>query len=155
MRLCVNILNGSLCRARFRSRNPGLVEGHRLSWVRWNKGCKPPASSRLEGPARLHPCQEDSNLLAQDRSIPSCYRSLENAAELGRSPGELNRVAESNCAREPTRRLGSASHASRRRASGSNGTIDVPAEVQRMGVRLDGTEGPAFWLILAELPESL
>ncbi len=106
MRLCVNILNGSLCRARFRSRNPGLVEDHRLYWVRWNKGCKTPASSRLEGPARLHPCQEDSNLLAQDRSIPSCHRSLENAAELGRSPGELNRVAESNCAREPTRRAG-------------------------------------------------
>ncbi len=51
-------------------------------------------------------CQEDSNLLAQDRSAPSCHRSLENAAELGRSPGELNRVAESNCAREPTRRVG-------------------------------------------------
>ncbi len=31
---------------------------------------------------------------------------LENAAELGRSPGVLNRVAESNCAREPTRRAG-------------------------------------------------
>ncbi len=51
-------------------------------------------------------CQEDRNLLAQDRSVPSCHRSLENAAELGRSPGELNRVAESNCAREPTRRSG-------------------------------------------------
>ncbi len=33
--------------------------------------------------------------------------------------------------------LGSASHASRRRASGSNGTIDIPAVVQRMGVRLN------------------
>ncbi len=32
--------------------------------------------------------------------------SLENATELGRSPGELNRVAESNCACEPTRRAG-------------------------------------------------
>ncbi len=31
---------------------------------------------------------------------------LENAAELGRSPGKLNRVAESNCAREPMRRAG-------------------------------------------------
>ncbi len=51
-------------------------------------------------------CQEDSNLLAQDRSVPSCQRSLEYAAELGRSPGELNRVAESNCVREPTRRAG-------------------------------------------------
>ncbi len=38
-------------------------------------------------------CQEDSNLLAQDRGIPDCRRSLENAVELGRSPGELNHVA--------------------------------------------------------------
>ncbi len=51
-------------------------------------------------------CQEDSNLLAQDRSIPSCHRGLENGAVLGRSPGELNHVAESNCAREPTRQAG-------------------------------------------------
>ncbi len=35
--------------------DPGLAEGHHLSWVRWSKGCKTPASSRLEGPARLHP----------------------------------------------------------------------------------------------------
>ncbi len=41
--------------------------------------------------------KEDSNLLAQDRGIPDCHRSLENAVELGRSPGKLNRVAESNC----------------------------------------------------------
>ncbi len=32
--------------------------------------------------------------------------SLENTAELWRSPGELNRVAELNCAREPIRRAG-------------------------------------------------
>ncbi len=51
-------------------------------------------------------CQEDSNLLAQDRGVPDCHRSLENAVELGRSPGELNRMAESNCAREPARRAG-------------------------------------------------
>ncbi len=38
-------------------------------------------------------CQEDSNLLAQDRGVPDCRRSLENAVELGRSPGELNHVA--------------------------------------------------------------
>ncbi len=61
-------------------------------------------------------CQEDSNLLAQDRGVPDCHRRLENAVELGRTPGELNRVAESNCAREP-----GLSHASRRCASGSNG----------------------------------
>ncbi len=46
-------------------------------------------------------CQEDSNLFAQDRGVPDCHRSLENAVELGKSPGELNRVAESNCACEP------------------------------------------------------
>ncbi len=51
-------------------------------------------------------CQEDSNLLAQDRGVPDCHRRLENGVELGRSPGELNRVAESNCAREPARQAG-------------------------------------------------
>ncbi len=51
-------------------------------------------------------CQEDSNLLAQDRGVSDCHRRLENAVELGRSPGELNRVAESNCAREPARQAG-------------------------------------------------
>ncbi len=51
-------------------------------------------------------CQEDSNLLAQDRCISDCHRSLENAAELGRSPGELNRIAELNCVNEPARRAG-------------------------------------------------
>ncbi len=51
-------------------------------------------------------CQEDSNLLAQDRGVPDCHRRLENAVELGRSPGELNSVAESNCAREPARQAG-------------------------------------------------
>ncbi len=40
--------------------------------------------------------------------------------------------------------LGSVSYASRRRASGSKGTIDVPVEVQRRGVALDGTECGAF-----------
>ncbi len=33
-------------------------------------------------------CQEDTNLLAQDRGVPNCHRRLENAVELGRSPGE-------------------------------------------------------------------
>ncbi len=40
--------------------------------------------------------------------------------------------------------LGGMSHASRRRASGSNGAIDVPVMVQQRGVGLDGTEGNAF-----------
>ncbi len=50
--------------------NPGLVEDHRLSWVRWNKGCKTPASSRLEGPARLHPLPggQQSPRARQERS---------------------------------------------------------------------------------------
>ncbi len=51
-------------------------------------------------------CQEDSNLLVQDRGVPDCHRRLENAVELGRSPGELNHVAESNCVREPARQAG-------------------------------------------------
>ncbi len=46
-------------------------------------------------------CQEDSNLLTQDRSVPGCHRSLQNAAELGRSPDVLNHVAELNCACKP------------------------------------------------------
>ncbi len=33
-------------------------------------------------------CQEDSNLLAQDRGLPDCHRSLENAVELGRSQNQ-------------------------------------------------------------------
>ncbi len=41
-------------------------------------------------------------------------------------------------------RLGSVSHNSRRHASGSNGTIEVPLLVQQKGVGLDGTEGSAF-----------
>ncbi len=86
-------------------------------------------------------CQEDSNLLVQNRGVPVCHQSLQNAAELGRSPSELNRVAELNCAREPTRWAGQReSH----RATGSNVTIGVPAVVQRWGVELDGTEGSAF-----------
>ncbi len=89
-------------------------------------------------------CQEDSNLLAQDRGVPDCHRRLENAVELGRSPGELNRVAESIVRVSQRDRLGSVSHASRRCASGSNGTIDVPVVVQRKGVGVDGTEGGAF-----------
>ncbi len=51
-------------------------------------------------------CQEDSNLLAQDRGVPDCHRRLKNAVELGRSPGKMNRVAESNCVREPARQAG-------------------------------------------------
>ncbi len=85
-------------------------------------------------------CQEDSNLLAQDKGVPDCHRRLKNAFELWRLLGELNRVAESNCACEPA----SVSHVSRRCASGSNGTIDIPVVVQRKGVGVDGTEGGAF-----------
>ncbi len=36
----------------------------------------------------------------------------------------------------------------------SNGTIDVPVVVQQRGVGMDGTEGSAFWDILAEIPGS-
>ncbi len=42
----------------------------------------------------------------QDRGVPDCHRRLENAIKIGRSPGELNRVAESNCALEPARQAG-------------------------------------------------
>ncbi len=89
-------------------------------------------------------CQEDSNLLAQDRGVPDCHRHLENVVELGRSPGELNRVPSLIVRVSQRDRLGSVSHASSRCASGSNGTIDVPVVVQRKGVGVDGTEGGAF-----------
>ncbi len=51
-------------------------------------------------------CQEDSNFLAQDRCVSDCHRSLENAADLGRSPGKLNCIAKSNCVNDPARRAG-------------------------------------------------
>ncbi len=77
-------------------------------------------------------CQEDSNLLAQDRGVPDCHRRVENAVELGRSPGELNRVAESNCAREPARQAGRCElQRHNRRTSGG----------AAKGVGVDGTEG--------------
>ncbi len=46
----------------------------------------------------------------QDRGVPDCHQRLENAVELGRSPGKLNRVAKSNCAREPARQAGREPH---------------------------------------------
>ncbi len=51
-------------------------------------------------------CKEDSNLLTQDKGVPDCHRRLKNAIELGRSAGELNGVAESNCASQPARQAG-------------------------------------------------
>ncbi len=99
-------------------------------------------------------CQEDSNLLAQDRGVPDSHRSLENAIELERLPGELNQVAESNCTCEPARRAGQREprlqtlckqlqRQNRRTCGGA-----------AKGSRLDSTEGGAFWGILAELPGS-
>ncbi len=116
--------------------DPGLVGDHQLSWVRWSKGCETPALSRLERPARLHP-------LPRGQQSP-CARQWHSrlplkSLELWMLPGELNRVAESNCARN-----------SRCRASSCNGTINVHV-VQWRVVGLDGTE---FWGILAELPGS-
>lgn len=45
--------------------------------------------------------QQDSYLLAQDRGISDCNRSLKNVVELWMLPGKLNHVAESNCPNEP------------------------------------------------------
>ncbi len=102
MRLCVSILNGILCKARFKTRRSRI-------------GRRPPP---FLGTMKLGPhlgwrdrlvcilCQEDSNILAQGRGVPDCHRCLENAIELERSACELNRVAESNCAREPARQAG-------------------------------------------------
>ncbi len=57
----------------------------------------------------------------------SCLHCCEvDALELGRMPGELNRIAESDGPQEPLRRLGS-SPAPRHRTSGTNGTTNVPA----------------------------
>ncbi len=46
---------GACAKPGSRLADPGLAEGHHLSWVRWSMGCNTPASSRLERPARLHP----------------------------------------------------------------------------------------------------
>ncbi len=44
---------------------------------------------------------------ATSRSGPTHGGSIDlDVVELGRSPGELNRVAELNCAREPARQAG-------------------------------------------------
>ncbi len=51
-------------------------------------------------------CQEDSNPLAQNRGVSDCHWSLENAAELGGSPGELNRIAKSKLTNAPAGRAG-------------------------------------------------
>lgn len=48
--------------------------------------------------------------------------------------------------------LGSASHAPRYRTSGTKGTVDIPAVVQRWGVVPEGPEGTASWVIATTLP---
>ncbi len=85
--------------------DPGLAEGHRLSWVRW-RAVKPLPHLSWRDRFNCIFCQEDNNPLAQDRGISDCHRSLENAAELGRSPGKLNHIAASDCANEPAGRVG-------------------------------------------------
>ncbi len=76
---------------------------------------------------------------SQDMGI-SCLHCCEvDAPELGRTPGELNRIAESDGPQEPARRLGS-SPAPRHRTSGTSGTTDVPAVGQRGGM-----QGPGPW----------
>ncbi len=104
MRLCVRILNGSLCKAGFktrRSRKATIFLGY--DEVR---AVKPLPHLGWRDRLDCILCQDDSNLLAQDRGVPDCHQHLENAAELGRSPGKLNRVAESNCAHERQWRCG-------------------------------------------------
>lgn len=76
-------------------------------------------------------CQEDISLLVQDRCIPDCHQGLENAAELGRSPSELNCIAESNCANEPVRMGWAAQATPQTRTRGSKETMDVPVVVRR------------------------
>ncbi len=90
-------LHGSLCKARFKTTFLGYDEVRAVKPLP-NLGCR----DRLD--CILY--QEDSNLFTQDRGVPDCHRSLENVVELGKSPGELNRVSESNCACEPARRAG-------------------------------------------------
>ncbi len=86
--------------------DPGLAEGHRLS--RYDEVRAVKLLPHLGWRDRLDCilCQEDSSLLTQDKCVSDCHRSLESAAELGRSPGELNHIAESDCANEPAGRVG-------------------------------------------------
>ncbi len=88
MHLCINILNGSLWRARFRMRRSKIGLTHHLSRVRLSKCCRTLTSSLLEAPAlsRLSPAG------------PGFQH-----AELGRTPGELNHVAESDGSQEPAK----------------------------------------------------
>ncbi len=79
---------------------------HHLSWYDEVRAVKPLPHLGWRDRLNCILCREDSNLLAQDRGVPDCHRRLENAVELGRSPAELNRVAESNCAHEPARQAG-------------------------------------------------
>ncbi len=99
-------------------------------------------------------CQEDSNLLAQDRGVPDCHRRLENAVELGRSPGELKRVAESNCVREPARQAGQREPCLQTLCKWLQRHNRHTCGGAAKGSRVDGTEGGAFWGILTELPGS-
>ncbi len=49
---------------------PGLVVTHRLSWVRWSRGCRTPTSSRLEGPALSRPSPVGPRLLHARQGHP-------------------------------------------------------------------------------------
>ncbi len=83
--------------------DPRSVVTHRFSWAQWSRGCKTPTSYRLEGPVLSHPSQ-DCDFRTQDRGINSFHWSEVDTPELGGTPGELNRVAESDGPQEPPRR---------------------------------------------------
>ncbi len=141
---------GACAKPGSRLADPGLAEGHHLSWVRWSKGCNTPASSLLERPARLHPLPggQQSPRARQGRSgLPPTSWERRWTWEVAWRTESRSWVELCAWASETPDAVRASetpdSRASRRCASGSNGTIDM---VQRKGVGVDGTEGGAFYL---------
>ncbi len=93
-----------------RCADPRLVVTHRFSWAQWSKGWKTLPSYRLEGPVPSRPSPVGQRFLSQVMGIGCLHCCEVDAPELGRTPGELNRIAESDGPQEPARRLGSSRH---------------------------------------------
>ncbi len=100
-----------------RCADPRLVVTHRFSWAQWCKGWKTLPSYRLEGPVPSRPSPVGQWFPSQDMCISYLHCCEVDASELGRTPGKLNRIFESDGPREPARRLGS-SPAPRHRTRG-------------------------------------
>ncbi len=79
-----------------RCADPRLVATHRFSWAQWSKGWKTLPSYRLEGPVPSRPSPVGQRFLSQVMGIGCLHCCEVDSPELGRTPGELNRIAESD-----------------------------------------------------------